>query len=74
MGSYKHWEKLEKNALLLGVLIAIMVSFGGLAEIIPLFNDAQTVKPGLASPRKHCASAGRDVCTCARVATSVIRR
>ena len=45
MGSYKHWEKLEKNAGLLAVLIAVVVSFGGLAEIVPLFNDAQTVKP-----------------------------
>ena len=43
--SYRHWEKLEKNALLLGVLIAVAVSLGGLAEIIPLFNDAQTVQP-----------------------------
>jgi len=30
------------------VLIAVAVSFGGLAEIIPLFNDAQTVKPAAA--------------------------
>ena len=62
MGSYKHWEKLEKNALLLGVLIAIVVSFGGLAEIIPLFNDAQTVKPAPGvTPYEPLRLAGRDV-------------
>jgi cytochrome c oxidase cbb3-type subunit 2 len=62
MGSYKHWEKLEKNAGLLAVLIAIMVSFGGLAEIIPLFNDAQTVKPlpGVL-PYEPLRLAGKDV-------------
>jgi len=62
VGSYKHWEKLEKNAGLLAVLIAIVVSFGGLAEIIPLFNDAQTVKPlpGV-MPYEPLRLAGRDV-------------
>jgi len=59
---YKHWEKLEKNALLLGVLIAVMVSFGGLAEIIPLFNDAQTVRPAPGvTPYEPLRLAGRDV-------------
>ena len=62
MGSYKHWEKLEKNAGLLAVLIAIMVSFGGLAEIIPLFNDAQTVKPAPGVvPYEPLRLAGKDV-------------
>jgi cytochrome c oxidase cbb3-type subunit 2 len=62
MGSYKHWEKLEKNAGLLAVLIAIVVSFGGLAEIVPLFNDAQTVKPlpGV-KPYDALRLAGRDI-------------
>src|SRR6187402_1095205 len=62
MGSCKHWEKLEKNAGLLAVLIAIVVSFGGLAEIVPLFNDAQTVKPlpGV-KPYDALRLAGRDV-------------
>ena len=59
---YKHWEKLEKNAVLLAVLIAVMVSFGGLAEIIPLFNDAQTVKPAPGVvPYEPLRLAGRDV-------------
>jgi cytochrome c oxidase cbb3-type subunit II len=62
MSSYKHWEKLEKNALLLGVLIAIMVSFGGLAEIVPLFYDAQTVKPAPGvKPYVPLRLAGKDV-------------
>ena len=62
MGSYKHWEKLEKNAGLLGVLIAIMVSFGGLAEIVPLFKDAQTVQPAPGVvPYEPLRLAGRDV-------------
>ncbi len=59
---YKHWEKLEKNAVLLGVLIAVMVSFGGLAEILPLFNDAQTVKPAPGvKPYEALRLAGRDI-------------
>jgi cytochrome c oxidase cbb3-type subunit 2 len=59
---YKHWEKLEKNAGLLAVLIAIMVSFGGLAEILPLFNDAHTVKPAPGiKPYSALRLAGRDV-------------
>jgi len=59
---YKHWEILEKNAGLLAVLIAVMVSFGGLAEILPLFNDAQTVKPAPGiKPYSALRLAGRDV-------------
>ena len=59
---YKHWEKLEKNAGLLAVLIAIMVSFGGLAEILPLFNDAQTVKPAPGvKPYSALRLAGRNI-------------
>ena len=52
----------RRTRLLLGVLIAIMVSFGGLAEIIPLFNDAQTVKPAPGvKPYEPLRLAGRDV-------------
>ena len=62
MSGYKYWEKLEKNAGLLAVLIAIMVSFGGLAEIVPLFNDAQTVKPAPGVvPYEPLRLAGKDV-------------
>ena len=63
---YKHWEKLEKNAGLLAVLIAIMVSFGGLAEIMPLFNDAQTVKPAPGVKPYERAAPGGQGCLCAR--------
>ncbi len=39
-----------------------MVSFGGLAEIMPLFNDAQTVKPAPGvKPYEPLRLAGRDV-------------
>jgi cytochrome c oxidase cbb3-type subunit 2 len=60
--AYKHFEAIEKHAGLLGVLIAIMVSFGGLAEITPLFMEAHSVK---APPNVHPYDAlrlmGRDV-------------
>ncbi|HEU5136676.1 MAG TPA: cytochrome-c oxidase, cbb3-type subunit II [Steroidobacteraceae bacterium] len=60
--SYRHWEKLEKNAGLLGVLIAIVVSFGGLAEIVPLFYDAHIVQPAPGvKPYEPLRLAGRDV-------------
>ncbi len=43
--AYKHFEAIEKHAGLLGILIAIMVSIGGLAEITPLFMEAHSLKP-----------------------------
>ena len=43
--AYKHFEAIEKHAGLLGILTAIMVSIGGLAEITPLFMEAHSVKP-----------------------------
>jgi cytochrome c oxidase cbb3-type subunit 2 len=46
----------------LRVLIAIVVTFGGLAEIVPLFNDAQTVKPSPGvTPYEPLRLDGRDV-------------
>ncbi len=58
----KYWEKIEKHAGLLGVLIAIMVSFGGIAEITPLFVKAHQVKPepGV-KPYDALRLAGKDV-------------
>ena len=58
----KYWEKVEKHAGLLGVLIAIMVSFGGIAEITPLFVKAHQVKPepGV-KPYDALRLAGKDV-------------
>jgi cytochrome c oxidase cbb3-type subunit 2 len=55
-------EKIEKNAGLLGVIIVVLVSLGGLAEITPLFVNAHTVAPapGL-RPYDALRLAGRDV-------------
>ncbi|MFO1428019.1 MAG: cytochrome-c oxidase, cbb3-type subunit II [Steroidobacteraceae bacterium] len=40
---YKYFEAIEKHAGKLGILTAIMVSIGGLAEITPLFVEAHTI-------------------------------
>jgi cytochrome c oxidase cbb3-type subunit 2 len=40
----KH-EVIEKNVGLLGVLVAIVISFGGLVEIIPLTRQSEVTKP-----------------------------
>ncbi len=59
---YKYLEKIEKNAGLLGALIAIMVSLGGLAEITPLFIKAHTVEPAPGfKPYDALRLAGKDV-------------
>lgn len=59
---YKHWEKIEKNVGLLAVLIAVAVSFGGLAEITPLFVKAQTIQPSPGvKPYEALRLAGRDI-------------
>lgn len=59
---YRYFEFIETHAGLLGILIAIAVSFGGLAEIIPLFFQAHVVKaaPGT-EPRDPLKLAGFDV-------------
>ncbi|MFC5568645.1 cytochrome-c oxidase, cbb3-type subunit II [Lysobacter yangpyeongensis] len=55
-------EKIEKNVGLMAVLIAVVVSFGGLAEIVPLMHQAETIKPlpGV-KPYPALQLAGRDV-------------
>ena len=55
-------SKLEKNVGLMGVVIAIAISFGGLAEIVPLLFDASVTEPvpGL-KPYSALELAGRDV-------------
>ena len=55
-------EKIEKNVGLLAVLIAVAVSFGGLAEIIPLMYQAEAIQPlpGV-KPYPALQLAGRDV-------------
>jgi len=54
-------EKIEKNVGLLAVLIAVAVSFGGLAEIVPLMFQAEAIKPlpGV-KPYPALQLAGRD--------------
>lgn len=59
--SNKH-EKIEKNVGLMAVLIAVAVSFGGLAEIVPLMYQAEAIEPleGV-EPYPALELAGRDV-------------
>ncbi|MGD8340058.1 MAG: cytochrome-c oxidase, cbb3-type subunit II [Gammaproteobacteria bacterium] len=57
----KH-ETIEKATGLLGVLIAITVSVGGIAEIIPLMNSAPVVEPAPGiEPYEPLRLAGRDI-------------
>jgi len=55
-------EKIEKNAALLGVLIVVAISFGGLVEIVPLMFKAAVVEPADGvEPYSPLRLAGRDV-------------
>jgi cytochrome c oxidase cbb3-type subunit 2 len=57
----KH-ETIERATGLLGVLIAITVSVGGIAEIIPLMNSAPVVEPAPGiEPYAPLRLAGRDI-------------
>jgi cytochrome c oxidase cbb3-type subunit 2 len=61
-GGYKYFEAIEKHAGLLAVLIGVMVSVGGLAEITPLFVAAHTVKaPAGTAPYDPLRLAGKDI-------------
>ena len=55
-------EKVEKNVGLMAVLIAVAVSFGGLAEIVPLMFQAEAITPlkGV-KPYPALELAGRDI-------------
>src|SRR5687768_5772595 len=55
-------ERIEKNIGLMAVLVAVVVSFGGLAEIVPLMNQAEAIQPlpGV-KPYPALQLAGRDV-------------
>ena len=59
--SNKH-EKIEKNVGLMAVLVAVAVSFGGLAEIVPLMYQAEAINPlpGV-KPYPALQLAGRDI-------------
>ncbi|WP_240096903.1 cytochrome-c oxidase, cbb3-type subunit II [Thermomonas flagellata] len=58
---YAH-EKVERNVGLMAILIAVAVSFGGLAEIVPLMSQAEAIEPlpGM-KPRTALEQAGFDV-------------
>lgn len=59
---YRYLEAIEKHAGLLGIMIAIMVSLGGLAEITPLFMKAHSVEPAPGfKPYDALRLAGKDV-------------
>ena len=55
-------EKIEKNIGLMAILVAVAVSLGGLAEILPLMYQAEAIKPlpGI-KPYPALELAGRDV-------------
>ena len=55
-------EKIEKNVGLMAVLIAVAISFGGLAQIVPLMFQAEAIEPleGV-EPYPALQLAGRDV-------------
>lgn len=69
----KH-EIVEKNVGLLVVLILVVISFGGLAEVVPLFFQEQTNEPveGL-EPLSPLELEGRRIYR-AKAAWAVIRR
>ncbi len=58
----KSHEKIEKNVGLMGILIAVVISFGGLAQILPLMYQAEAVEPlpGV-EPYAPLELAGRDI-------------
>lgn len=59
--SHSH-EKVEKNVGLMAMLIAVAVSFGGIAEIVPLMFQAEAIEPlpGV-TPYPPLELAGREV-------------
>ena len=57
----KH-EIIEKNIGLLGVLVAVVISFGGLVEIIPLTQQSELTKPAPGvTPYSALQLEGRDI-------------
>ena len=55
-------EKIEKNVGLMAVLIAVAISFGGLAQIVPLMFQVEAIQPleGV-KPYPALELAGRDI-------------
>ena len=55
-------EKIETRVGLMSVLIAVVISFGGLAEIVPLMYQAEAIQPlPSVKPYAPLELAGRDV-------------
>jgi cytochrome c oxidase cbb3-type subunit 2 len=55
-------DTIEKNTGLLGILIALVVSIGGLAEIIPLMMSSEAVEPAAGTmPYAALELEGRDI-------------
>lgn len=55
-------EKIEKNAALLGILIVVAISIGGLVEIVPLMFKGAVVEPADGvEPYSPLRLAGRDI-------------
>lgn len=60
--AYRHFEFIEKHALTLGILTAVMVSLGGLAEVLPIYVKARAVRTEVHSqPYDPLRLAGRDI-------------
>ncbi len=59
---YQYYEAVEKNAILLGILIFVAISFGGLAEVVPLFMQARALEPPTGvKPYDALRLAGKDI-------------
>lgn len=59
---YKYFEAIEKNLGLFGILLAVALTLGGLAEIVPLFYQANTIEPAPGvEPYPPLQLAGRDI-------------
>ena len=55
-------ENIEKKPALLGVMIALVVSIGGLAEIVPLMMSPEAVEPAEGTlPYTALQLEGRDI-------------
>jgi cytochrome c oxidase cbb3-type subunit II len=55
-------QTIEKNVGLLGILIAVVISIGGLVEIVPLYFQSETTKPAPGiQPYSALRLEGRDI-------------
>ncbi len=58
----KHHAKLEKNSIFMLILVIIVISVGGIVEIIPLFRKEVTIEPVAGvRPYTPLELAGRDI-------------